>query len=73
MSFVAEYLNVGFKIHRLKKQEDTKLGSTIEADIPHSAAFVDGFQVIGTRTSREEHCASMIDCNCAVMIDDVEG
>jgi hypothetical protein len=73
VSSVAEYLNIGFKIHRLKKQEGARPGSTPEADISCAAGFMDGFQVIGTSSNREEHCASMIDCICAVMIDDVEG
>ena len=33
----------------------------------------EGFQFIGRKTSREQHCASMIDCSCAVIKDGKDG
>jgi hypothetical protein len=77
VSFVAEYRSTGFKTQRLRTEEGGSSASTAEVDISFGmgvARFWDvHFQDIGKSSSREEHCANMIDCSCAVIIEAVEG
>jgi len=57
---VLEYLKVGFRTQRLKN-----VAPGCEVD--------EGFQLIGSSNSLDTHCASIIDCSCAVIIADIEG
>lgn len=59
---VVEYRIVGLRIHMLRKGSGEGVGPCDE-----------GFQFKGTSTSREQHCASMIACSCAVIRDDSDG
>lgn len=49
----------GLRIHMLRKSSGVVVGACDE-----------GFQFMGTNTSREQQCASMIAWSCAVMRDD---
>lgn len=60
---VVEYLIVGLRIHKVRKEDVCEF----------CGLWNEGFQFIGRKTSREQHCASMIDCSWAVTIDDSDG
>lgn len=67
----AEYLIVGLSIQNFKKvgfDPAVAESNGSDVDVP-----VDCFHFIGASSKRDEHCANMSDCNCALIIDGMLG